>query len=205
MEDPKPTFEEQLFGSAASGDLPVLSYLLERLRVPPDIRDQYGTTPLMEACRFGHGKCVRFLVGAGADVNARDKEKMTALMYACDGAAAKHIVAFLIANDAEVNALDVYSSTALMRAAARGAVGIVDKLIASGANVNQESKNHETPLTFAIVWNQIECVERLIAAKADLNWTDPQGWTPLQYALHEGHDDIARLLEKQGARLTTSD
>src|SRR5690349_11570495 len=102
--------EEQLFESASNGDALVLSYLLKE-GLHPDVRDQYGTTPLMEACRFGRAKCVRLLVSAGADVNAEDKEKATVLMYACDGASSGKVVVFLIANGAKVDARDVYGCT----------------------------------------------------------------------------------------------
>jgi uncharacterized protein len=194
--------EEQLFESASSGDTLVLSYLLKVQGVGPDLRDQYGTTPLMEACRFGRAKCVRLLVDAGAAVNAADKEKMTVLMYACTGASSSKVVAFLISKGSKVNERDAYGCTALMRAASRGAVPIVSTLLENGAYVDEESNNHETPLTFAIVWNHIEVVQQLIDANANLNWCDKEGWTPLQYALYENNKGLATLLQDHGASLS---
>jgi ankyrin repeat protein len=49
----------------------------------PDIPDKYGMTPLMLACLKASPEIVRILVeDGGADVNAVDKNGMTALIYA---------------------------------------------------------------------------------------------------------------------------
>jgi ankyrin repeat protein len=45
-----------------------------------DARDIDGRTPLHDACRSGIPESVRILIDAGADVNKRDKKKMTPLM-----------------------------------------------------------------------------------------------------------------------------
>lgn len=195
--------EEQLFASASSGDAVVLSYLLKK-GLHPDIHDQYGTTPLMEACRFGRAKCARQLVLAGADVNAKDKEKRTVLMYASDGAASSKVVELLIANGAKADERDAHGCTALMRAASRGNIAVVRALLQARAKVNVVSENDETPLTFAIVWHHFEVVKALIEAGADYNRSDETGWTPLQYALHEKQSEIANLLQDAGASLPPS-
>src|SRR5262249_22750866 len=50
-----------------------------------DARDKLGITPLMWAVNRGNLPLIRFLIDAGADVNAKDREKhneSTVLMYA---------------------------------------------------------------------------------------------------------------------------
>lgn len=195
---------EQLFACASNGDELVLAHLLRAVKINPNIRDQYGVTPLMEACRFGRAACVDLLLEYGADVNAMDKEKASVLMHACSGESSQLIVACLIEQGAQLNRRDVYGCTALMRAAAHGDLAIVQLLVDAGEKLNVESDNQETPLTFAIVWNHPRIVKTLIDAGADVNWEDRSGWTPLHYARHEKKTRIATLLKKHGATLSST-
>ena len=48
----------------------------------PDIRDEYGETPLMRAAWLGYTPIVRDLIEMGADVHARDVYGRTPMMYA---------------------------------------------------------------------------------------------------------------------------
>jgi ankyrin repeat protein len=47
--------------------------------------DERGSTPLLEAARYGHEDITRVLIAAGADVKAKDKDGKTALMLAVQG------------------------------------------------------------------------------------------------------------------------
>jgi ankyrin repeat protein len=47
--------------------------------------DERGSTPLLEAARYGHEDICRVLIAAGADVKAKDKDGKTALMLAVQG------------------------------------------------------------------------------------------------------------------------
>jgi len=48
-------------------------------------RDDRGSTPLLEAARYGHDDICRLLIAAGADVKVKDKDGNTALMLAVQG------------------------------------------------------------------------------------------------------------------------
>jgi len=48
-------------------------------------RDERGSTPLLEAARYGHNDICRILIAAGADVKAKDHDGKTALMLAVQG------------------------------------------------------------------------------------------------------------------------
>jgi ankyrin repeat protein len=61
---------------------------------------------------------------AGADVNAKDQEGRTALMYASKGEVAK----ILIEAGAELNAKDQKGETALLRASRGSCTGVVKVL-----------------------------------------------------------------------------
>ena len=44
--------------------------------------DERGSTPLLEAARYGHEDISRVLIAAGANLKAKDKDGKTALMLA---------------------------------------------------------------------------------------------------------------------------
>lgn len=86
-----------------------------------NVKDQRGTTPLMNA--LDHREMVLMLLAHGAAVNLRDKDGNTALMYA----AARHLTAMvrtLAKEGADINAQDNDGRTALMNTS--GAVDSVD-------------------------------------------------------------------------------
>ena len=96
-------------------------------------------TVLMVAAAKGQFDIVKFLYGEGADINARDSDSQTALMYASrnrfnatpDNAIAK----FLLSNGAEVNVRSKKKGfTVLMLAASAGNVELVQQLLEKGAD-----------------------------------------------------------------------
>lgn len=48
-------------------------------------RNERGSTPLLEAARYGHDDICRILIASGADLKAKDKDGKTALMLAIQG------------------------------------------------------------------------------------------------------------------------
>ena len=79
-----------------------------------DSRVKFGWTPLIAATYHRHTNMVHFLIGAGADVNLRDSDGMTALMWATGGGdESLDIVQDLIAHGADPNAKDRMGATVL--------------------------------------------------------------------------------------------
>ena len=75
----------------------------------------------------------RILIAGGADVNARDSEGETALLYA-SGAGSASVIRLLLSAKAEVNIQDRKGETALMEAAWKGHSQVVQDLIGAGAD-----------------------------------------------------------------------
>ena len=48
-------------------------------------KDERGSTPLLEAARYGHNDIARVLIATGADLKVKDKDGKTALMLAVQG------------------------------------------------------------------------------------------------------------------------
>ncbi|WP_265030884.1 ankyrin repeat domain-containing protein [Wolbachia endosymbiont (group B) of Athalia cordata] len=110
---------------------------------------EYSKIPLLIiAAKNGYKKTVGFLIGAKADVNAKDRDECTALHYAalCDR---KEIVDVLIGAKADVNAKDRDECTALHYATYKGIKEIVEVLLERGANVNAVDRYGKTPLDHA--------------------------------------------------------
>ena len=105
--------------------------------------DEYWTAADVEAA-----------IRAGADVNARDEESYTALMYAVTGPA-KEVAEALIASGADVNARNDYGMTALMLTQMFSMTShwspeeMTDILVKAGADVNIKDNDGMTALLLA--------------------------------------------------------
>jgi ankyrin repeat protein len=96
-------------------------------------------TVLMVAAAKGQSDIVKFLYGKGADINARDSDSQTALMYASrhrlNATPDNTIAEFLLSNGAEVNVRSKKKGyTVLMLAASAGNVELVQQLLEKGAD-----------------------------------------------------------------------
>lgn len=91
-------------------------------------QDDWGITPLMEAIlRKSDKEIVKMLIDAGADVNHRNKDSNTALIWAAANGN-KDIVKMLIDAGADVNIVNKYGETALTRAKNRKNEEVVEML-----------------------------------------------------------------------------
>ena len=91
---------------------------------------------------------VTLLVDAGADLNARDRDGWTALMWASWSNLPK-VAGKLIDLGADVNAEDRLGNTALTLASQQGHVGMVTLLLQKGANKTLSTKAGKTAATLA--------------------------------------------------------
>jgi Ankyrin repeats (3 copies) len=107
-----------------------------------DVEDACGDEEdraLTVAAFGGHGRVVEALVGAGADVEAVNKNGKTALLLAaCKGHAT--VVGALLGAGADVNAARGSGWTAMMAAAQDGHASVVEALVGAGADVNARTR-----------------------------------------------------------------
>jgi ankyrin repeat protein len=87
-----------------------------------------------QAVRLGDVECLRRLLTAGADINARDRYGQTALMIAALGGVSS-VVRLLVENGAALNHTAKYGLSALMLAVIGGHVDIVRALVEAGADL----------------------------------------------------------------------
>ncbi len=95
-----------------------------------DEADADGVTGLMRAARSGNDWQIRALLGAGAEINAKDKNGWTALMYASRWQENLNTVNMLVSAGSDVKATDQFGTDALILAACRnGNPDILRKLL----------------------------------------------------------------------------
>ncbi|MBI4640978.1 MAG: caspase family protein [Candidatus Tectomicrobia bacterium] len=158
---------------------------------------------LISAIREGNSAKVNALLNGGADVNAKDKDDRTALMYA----AAKGdpaIVQALLDRGAEVNVKDKDGRTALIYAAPKGDFNVMKALLDKGADVNAaDARGGGTALIYAARKGDPALVKALLEKGADVNAAQAgtQG-TALTNAAENGHIDVVKLLLDYRADVT---
>jgi ankyrin repeat protein len=201
-------------------------YVIEMLMAASgdvNTKTENGTTPLMIAARGGRVDLVRFLLENGAQIDARNVPKETALIAAANRLGDRDgnfpvieplhtdkdkVVEVLVAAGADINASDVNGDTPLILASRYGRIEVVRFLIGSGAELNLRNRSGETALLTAVgrlgyyVTNETDngkIIELLIDAGADVNARDQGGNTPLIIAANAGIVSHVRLLLERGA------
>lgn len=153
----------------------------------------------------GQDKEVLKLIQQGTNINARDQQGRTFLMWASMGGH-ERITRILIDAGADVHAKDANGVTALMQASALGYGAIVQMLIQAGADVRATSDGHKiTSLLAAAAKGHAGIVKILIDAGADINVKGFEETTPLMIASENGHDQVVRILIDAGANLDDQD
>lgn len=180
------------------GDLDKVKSLVEG-GAKPDTPIEYGEhkmTPLMKAVWEGEEEIVKFLLDAGADVNAKDTDNgQPPLMYAIARDRAG-LVELLIQRGAKVNVRDVRKFTPAHMAAASGNVAILDALAEAGADLKAEMYGL-TPLMMAASSRKAEAVRELVRLGAPVNQaskTMGAGRTVIFSAILAGDAAMVKLL-----------
>lgn len=168
-------------------------------------RDALGRTPLMVAVYRRDVAVARALVGFGANVNALEYQSYDAITIA----AVQNDVAvldLLIEAGGNTRAItSPYGGTALIAAAHLGHVEAVKTLAAARAPLDHVNRLGMTALVEAIVLGDggarhQAVVAALIDAGADVNLANNLGTRPYALAVDKGFTDIARILERAGAK-----
>ncbi|XP_055309515.1 26S proteasome non-ATPase regulatory subunit 10-like, partial [Sitodiplosis mosellana] len=146
---------------------------------------------------------VRFLIEHGADVNARNLYKYSALLTAAERGNVD-IAKILIEHGANLDVTDIFGNSPL-HMAVDGHEDLVRLLIDSGANMRAVNINEKTPLQVAISKGETKIAEMLETADDkpfsddSVKAKDPFGFTLLHYAARNGNMHDVRKLIKQGA------
>lgn len=133
------------------------------------------------------------------DVNAVDREKRTALHWACTTNALPCVNA-LIAAKADVNARDWAGLSPIHCACPLDAVDSVRALLNAGAHAEATDRDKRTPLHWAADRAAEECMKQLLEdSSTKVDTTDWNGFSALHYAARRSASSCVRLLVDSGA------
>jgi ankyrin repeat protein len=193
-----------LHDAAARGDVAEIEKLIAEGE-KPDLQDANSRTPLHVAVFRHHHAAARALIRLGANPNALDAQRYDIVTIAAVDGDIEMLRIALDGGGDPKNITSPYNGTALIAAAHRGNVEVVRMLIAAKAPLNHVNNLGWTALLEAIVLgngaqNYFAIVQALIDAGCDVNLPDRNGTTALGHARNRGYSQIARILERAGAR-----
>jgi ankyrin repeat protein len=154
---------------------------------------------LMEVARIGDYLAVDTYLREGAEVNCRDKDGLTPLIWA---AIQGHegIVRLLLERGADLEAKNHNGDSALMWASVMGHKDVVDFMLDRGANADLgEPKSGVTALMAAAAKGHADVAQVLVEKGAAINARDRNGNTALTHASIKGYAEVVNLLLAAGA------
>lgn len=137
------------------------------------------------------------LIREGYNVNEKDKDGFTPLMYAI-AMNNEEIIDTLIKTNANVNERDKSGLTVLMHSSAAGNPKVLGKLLAAGAELEAENEGW-TALTTACKAGKTISATDLIERGANINIKTKDGWSPFLFACANCNDSLIDIFIEKGA------
>ena len=128
--------------------------------ISANITDKDNNTPFIISAANGDLESAKYLFSYRANINAKNKYGMTALLYAIKGKH-KEMTDYLINNGAKINSSNIYGQNALFWAAYYGDIQLVHNLLVLGANYNKKTRRGQTALQMARALGHTETVKAL--------------------------------------------
>jgi len=152
-------------------------------------------TRLHQAALDGNKEEVMRLLEEGLNVNSKDPDGRTPMMYASFNGHTE-IVSELLEKGTIVNLRDNYGRTPLMFASSGPFPETVKLLLQNKAEPDLvDGEEHFTALMYAAAEGHIEVVRILLDNKADPTLKDIDGDDALTFALNNGHKEVAGLIQ----------
>ena len=209
---PNQSFPQKQFNPLADAVIKKDTVKIEQLlQSGVDINTQHptsGTTALMIASSYYYyDEMVAYLIRKGADVNMKDNDGKTSLLWAASNSLENAKV--LLADGAKVNIAANDGMTPFLQAtlgvsSGKVTIEMCELLRKNGANVNaaltRKNASGWTALHYAAVNGDIELVIYLVKHGAKVNKATSEGSSALFLAKMEGYDEIVKILKNAGAR-----
>lgn len=199
--------DEQLLEALWSGQCQKVGGLLKQ-GANPNARNQKVGTALMKASLFCPPPVVTLLIDKGADLEARDDEGFTPLLFAIERdrpeeprrSVQNEVVRLLLARKANAAVKDEDGNTAVHIAARQRNPDVTKILLAAGLPADARNKDGATPLFLAAERGVLDNVRVLLDAGADVNAKENNGITVVAIAMNRGNADVLQLLQERGAK-----
>jgi ankyrin repeat protein len=187
-----------LGAAAHSGNVELANFLIDKgADVNGPACGRYGKpTVLMRAAQTGKAEMVEMILDHHPDVNLKDSNGATSLVYALEGPSENADTAktldLLIGAGADVNSRDNQQQTPIFMACMGQHVEGLRALISAGADVNAKDRNGQTVLMTCFGNAALKVV---IEGGADLTIRNQNGRTAAEESRQIGALDKAELLE----------
>lgn len=160
---------------------------------------EWQLTALHCAAAFHDESATRYLLTAGADVNARNHYGASPLHWAATSGA-DAVASALLAAGADVQATDLSGWTPLHLAARRNSVAVTEVLLSHGADIEATDRYGDMPLHRAAAgWDAVNTVTVLLEAGADIEARNRRGLTVLHCAALANAAATVQILLMAGA------
>ena len=162
-----------------------------------DVKTEHGEPLLHVAVRYGCIEICNLLLKNGANLNATNDFRDTALIVAA-GKTNVEICKLLIAFKASITSVSTEGRTALMEAARMKSYEVVKLLLEKGSNIGKKDEDGNTALHHAIPCSN-QLLQLLLDNNADIDAVNNNGWTPLMLACDRANAENALILAQKGA------
>ena len=151
------------------------------------------------AASKGDASTVALLLSKGARVDTRDNQGFTPLLAAAEKGHTD-VCKLLLEKGSylEESEPDATQFTAMHYAAIYGQVSLLQLLLSHNAEVNSRDRTEATPLLCASQEGHLASVVTLLQAGADPLLPDIQGSLPIHFAAAYNHDEVVKILIKEG-------
>lgn len=168
-----------------------------------DVTAEYAAISLREAVRNGNSELAKLLINNDVNVNSKDINDLTPLMYSIRNRN-KELQQLLLNKNADINAKDNRNNTVLMFATLNDNFELAQQLINKGADVNAKDNVGETVLLHALRGGKEAIAKLLIDSGADVNAKTSYDCTALMFVARQNNHELARLLILKGADIEQS-
>lgn len=192
-----------LLSYSDSGKIDYVKYLLDH-GANPNVKDEYGVTPLMYASQFGSFELVNLLLTNNADPNVAPYDGNTALV-ASVRAGNDSIAELLIKYNANVNVSNNLGLTPLHYSAWYGMPYMTDVLLYYGAKINSQDIYGNTPLILSVYSGAKISTKLLLDQGADPNQCNYSDVSPLMLAAQFNDTSLTKLLLDYNASINLLD
>lgn len=151
----------------------------------------HGPAEMLEAVKNSDVEQVRRLLDAGGDVNARDDEGMTLLIWASLSFEREPLVKLLLERDADVNLADTREGqTPLIWATRHGRNGNVKLILQKKPEIDARDRQGRSVLMHAAIYGYPRIAHNLLKQGADPLLTDKSGKTAMDHVPNPTPGDL---------------
>ncbi len=183
--------------AAQTGDVARLKALIDGSPELVNEKTEDGDTPLHTAATARRTNAALYLIGRGADIDARNSAGQSPLLYAAYVGDAV-LADTLVARGAQFDYQDTRGNSPFHFAARGGHMAVVELLAAKGARIDFKGNQGRTPLFLAAANGRTEVVKFLLARGVQPGTKADDAQTPMTVALANGHAAAAEAFLDAG-------